>query len=198
MRAVGPVMTIMETTMSTTSLSTTSNSSLHRRRSPGSSRRVHEEFDIDALAWQRPSLRRARDARVNKANACWNTDDLAKIVAGNAPRNKSLSPIRNNNLNSSSSNPKVLLHSVAAIKQKRKQQSHSHRLWAMLQSDLRLVPAVGNSPNNNTKSNKHSLADFQPDIDSLLSRLQSTDFVGQIDPKFHAQYLPTSQTMPSF
>ncbi|KAG7373469.1 hypothetical protein IV203_034193 [Nitzschia inconspicua] len=137
-----------------------------------------DHFDIDALAWQRPILRRAQNARITKANACWNSHDLPH-------RNKSLSPPRK---------AELLLHSSVGMK-RRTQQQHSHRLRAILQADLRIAPGKGATRNN---KDKQCLSDYKKDIDSLLHSLHSTNFVGKIDPKYHSQYFPTSKTMPTF
>ncbi|KAG7370436.1 hypothetical protein IV203_019006 [Nitzschia inconspicua] len=147
-----------------------------------STRNDDEDEITTAGAWQRPSLRRAQNARNNSANACWQHND-ATAAAGH----KSLSQGRITEMS----------HSIA---KKRRTQQHSHRLRAMLQKDLRIVSvSTRNSPNNhNNKKGKLSLSDYKQDIDSLLNSLHSTDFVGKIDPEYHSQYLPTSHTMPTF
>jgi hypothetical protein len=138
----------------------------------------------------RLAIRKAENERMSKANACWKASDCSMILQS---RSTYLSP-----------------KNLSPLFSKRKAQSS--RLRQMLKSDLRIKvdspsqledddddePVEGSSSNNNNnschRSRRVKLDEYQNDIERLLQSLQSTEFVGKIDPKYHSRYLST----PSF
>jgi hypothetical protein len=152
-------------------------------------------------------MRRAIDEETafgsnRRANACWTissaSSDHGSSSAGRITTNPtkvspSLFYTRKNN-------SKTNLNSNNMMKLRRSMK-HSTQLRSLLKSDLRMrsksPPLHGSrlagerraSPNRQRK-----LDEYQHDIDQLLTSLQSTQFVGTIDPKYHSKYLST----PSF
>mmetsp|Transcript_26243 Transcript_26243/g.56281 ORF Transcript_26243/g.56281 Transcript_26243/m.56281 type:complete len:211 (+) Transcript_26243:135-767(+) len=90
----------------------------------------------------------------------------------------------------------------------RRNSKYSYRLRRMLQTDLKMPPTTYThvltptssstdrstvSPSPSTSSSMQSTKslhdEFSEDIENLLKSLQSTEFVGRIDPRYHSRYM---------
>jgi hypothetical protein len=176
------------------------NNSNHHQSKHNNNEYCHD----DSLAWhyrsnhrnnnnRNPTLRR-RDQNqyhINKTNASWDSSSSGSSSSNDVLGEKTMGR--------TSSWSKPLVHrykrttiSAAAATTLTKRRKHpSPRLLAMLQSDLKVVSPLSTKTanSNNTTKKTRRLEDCQQDIDKLLTSLQSTDFIGQIDLQYHAQYL---------
>lgn len=150
----------------------------------------HSSISEHHIGWHNRNtvrMRRAEDHVSNGANASW-TD------VGVLPKGALLGPTTSSSSSSSSSQVAALDASSGPLcSKKRKQQSN--RLRQMLKSDLRMLESPRPGGNGGDLMKRRLNLDVHgEDIQQLLKSLQSTEFVGTIDPTYHSRYLST----PSF
>ncbi len=135
----------------------------------------HNSISDHHLGWHNTDsvrMRRAGGHATNGANASWG--DVIVQPKGT--------------LGSSRAAP----GSTPLSSKKRKQ---SNRLRQILKSDLRVLESPAHDGDEGDLMKRRLKLDVQgDDIQQLLKSLQSTEFVGTIDPTYHSRYLST----PSF
>ena len=153
-----------------------------------------------------------------KANATWNiikTDDDDADSRSSYSAFSSRTSTSTNMIQNSILKPKRLsvtkknfnpsFKSMSSLSTTSSAKKYSYRLRRILQKDLHMTIDISTaSPTTTTTATQgrktrstqeinhtnHSLYDeYSKDIEVLLNSLQSTDFVGTIDPKFHSHYV---------
>ena len=154
-----------------------------------------------------------------KANATWNiiqADDDDTYSHSSSSAFSSRTSTSTNTIQNSILKPKGLsvikknfnpsFKSMSSLSTTSSAKKYSYRLRRILQTDLQMVIDISTSSPPSTTTTKtqetktrspqetnhtnHSLYDeYSKDIEVLLNSLQSTEFVGTIDPQYHSRYV---------
>eukprot|EP00536_Pseudo-nitzschia_multiseries_P018192 jgi/Psemu1/228085/e_gw1.2242.1.1 len=159
------------------------------------------------------SVRLRGERNRSNANATWNLAENDAFPSTPLPTNVNSSD-SSSLLLSTILKPKVAV-AIKRIKHKSYRKKYSYTLRRMLQTDLQMafdIPpkrsrpssilsastnasatyseTIGNNADENAIRETNSLhAEFSEDIEVLLKSLQSTEFVGTVDPQYHSRYM---------